>query len=63
MDLLPREVAGQFESSLVRELDTEELSRAFRIVIHGLLKEIRLVHAELAERLQIALTSLGATSH
>ena len=58
MDLLPSEVAAQFEASLVRQLDTAELSRAFRVVVHGLLSEIRCVDEELAGRLQEALTRL-----
>ena len=48
MDLLPGEVAAQFEGPLVRQLDAAELSRAFRVVIHGLLSEIRSVDEELA---------------
>jgi hypothetical protein len=62
MDLLPGEVAAQFEGSLVRQLDTAELSRAFRVVVHGLLSEIRSVDEELAGRLQEALTELVDTA-
>ncbi len=58
MDRLPSGVAAQFEGSLVRQLDSAELSRAFRVVILGLLSEIRSVDEELAERLQGALTLL-----
>jgi hypothetical protein len=58
MDLLPSGVAAQFEDSFVRQLDTAELSRAFRVVIHGLLSEIRSVDEKLAKRLQGALTRL-----
>jgi hypothetical protein len=61
MDLLPKEVAAQFEGSLVQQLDTAELSRAFRVVIHGLLNEIRSTDEELAGRLQKALTDLAET--
>jgi hypothetical protein len=61
MDLLPKEVAAQFEGSLVRQLDTVELSRAFRVVVQGLLSEIRCVDEELAEHLQDALTCLVET--
>jgi hypothetical protein len=61
MDLLPNEVTAPFEASLVRQLDAAELSRAFRVVIRGLLSEIRSVDAELAERLQDALTRLTET--
>src|SRR5271169_707109 len=52
MDLLPTGVTAQFEDSLVGQLDTAELSRAFRVVVHGLLGEIRCVDEELAGRLQ-----------
>jgi len=58
MDLLPSGVAEQFEDSLVRHLDSAELSRAFRVVTHGLLSEIRSVDEELAGRLQETLTRL-----
>jgi hypothetical protein len=61
MDLLPSGVTAQFEGSLVRQLDTAELSRAFRVVIHGLLSEIRSVDEELAGRLHEALTHLTET--
>jgi hypothetical protein len=68
MDLLPAGVAAQFEGALVRNLDTAELARAFRVAIHGLLSEMRSVDEELAERLRETLTDLietpdtGATS-
>ena len=58
IDLLPSEVIAQFDGSLVRQLATAELLRAFRVVIHGLLIEIRSVDRALAERLQGALGSL-----
>lgn len=61
MGLLPSGVAAQFEGSLVRHLDIAELSRAFRVVVHGLLSEIRCVDEELAGRLQEALTRLIET--
>ena len=59
IDLLPSEVTAQFQDSLVRQLDTDELSRAFRVVIHGLVHELASVDKELAERLQDVLTSLS----
>jgi hypothetical protein len=62
MDLLPNGVAAQFEGSLVRQLDAAELSRAFQVVIHGLLSEIRCVDADLARRLQEPLTGLIETN-
>jgi hypothetical protein len=58
MDVLPLGVLAQFEGSFVRQLDMAELSRAFRVVIHGLLNEIRCVDERLAETLQEALTEL-----
>jgi hypothetical protein len=61
MDLLPSEVTAQFEGSLVRQLDTAELSRAFRVAVHGLLSEIRNIDEELAGRLQAPLTALIET--
>ena len=63
MDLLPRAINAQFEGSLVRHLDTAELSRGFAVAIHGLLGEIRCVDKELAGRLHKALNHLVETSH
>ena len=61
MDMLPSRVTAQFEDSLVGQLDTAELSRAFRVVIRGLLSEIRSIDEELAERLQGPLIHLTET--
>jgi hypothetical protein len=61
MDLLPSGVTAPFEGSLVRQLDAAELSRAFRVVIQGLLHEIRNLDEELAGRLREALTRLTET--
>lgn len=58
IDQLPSGVTAQLESSLVRQLEVAELLRAFRVVTDGLLAEIRSADAELAGRLQEALTSL-----
>jgi hypothetical protein len=63
MDLLPTGVIAQFEDSLVGQLDTAELSRAFRVVVHGLLGEIRCVDEQLAGRLQETLTRLIEIPH
>jgi hypothetical protein len=60
IDLLPKEVAAQFEGALVRRLDSAELSRCFRVAMHGLLSEIRCTDEGLAGRLQAALTLLVA---
>jgi hypothetical protein len=60
LDLLPKHVAAQFESSLVRELDAAELARCFSAAMDGLLGEIRCSDEELAGRLKGALTLLVA---
>ncbi len=52
IDELPAGVTARFEASLVRQLDTAELSRAFRVVVSGLLSEIHRADAELAARLE-----------
>jgi hypothetical protein len=59
-DLLPKEVAAQFEDALVRQLDAAELSRAFRVAMDGLLGEIRCADEALARRLEAALAILAA---
>ena len=59
VDQLPSGLTAQFESSLVRQLDTAELSRAFQAVMDRLLEEIRCVDTELAARLQETLTNLA----
>ena len=58
IDQLPGEVSAQFEDALVGQLDPAELSRAFRVAVHGLLNEIRCADEGLAERLHKALVSL-----
>ena len=63
IDQLPSGVTTQLESSLVRQLDTTELLRAFRVVTDGLLNEIRSADAELAGRLQEALTHLSESAY
>jgi len=62
VDQLPSSITSQFEGSLVRELDVAELSRAFRVVVDGLLAQIRSVDQELAERLTETLISLTNTA-
>lgn len=59
VDLLPPAVTDQFVNSFVRRLDAEELSRAFRAVVQGLIKEIRSADEELGERLPEVLTTLS----
>ena len=60
LDLLPKEITAPFEGALVRELETAELSRCFRVAMEGLLSEIRYADQALAGRLQEALTLLVA---
>ena len=62
MDLLPAGVTVPFEGSLVKQLDSVELSRAFRVAIECLHGEIRSIDEELAGRLAEALTTLTETS-
>lgn len=59
IDLLPNAVTEEFQDSLVRHLEINELSRAFRVVILGLIHEIRSVDQELAKRLQEVLGALS----
>ena len=58
MDLLPREASAPFDDALVRQLDPDELRRAFGVAIRGLLGEIRSFDGELAARLNDALLRL-----
>lgn len=60
VDQLPKELATQFEDSLVRRLDAAELSRCFSVAMNGLLYEIRCADEALAGRLQPALMLLAA---
>jgi hypothetical protein len=62
IDLLPTEVTAPFQDSLVRQLDTDELARAFRVVTHGLVQEIPKVDKDLANRLREVLTALSECS-
>ena len=48
--------------TLIRFIELNELSRAFRVAINGLVSEIRSADKELAERLQEVLMSLTETS-
>lgn len=69
VDQLPREATAPFEDSLVRQLDAVELSRAFRVVVAGLMGEIRAADRDLAKRLddpfrqltEISLEASGAS--
>jgi hypothetical protein len=57
-DLLPTDVAAEFEESLVRQLSAVELSRCFEAIVGRLLHEIRCIDEELERRLHPALTQL-----
>jgi hypothetical protein len=59
MDRLPKEVRARFEGALVREINSAELSRAFRVAVEGLETEIRSADEELGERLRATLALLG----
>lgn len=58
LDSLPGEVTSNFQSTLVRQLDAEELWRAFQAVVQALVGEIRSIDQELAERLATVLVAL-----
>lgn len=51
-DMLPAELSDSFKGSLIRGLDADELTRAFRVVVHAYLSEVRQADADLAGRLQ-----------
>jgi len=63
IDHLPAGVAAPFEDSLVRHLDTAELARAFRAVLHGLQRELQSTDPALALKLQDTLTTLVETAN
>jgi hypothetical protein len=52
MDLLAPKIRKPLEAALVRSLEPEELRRAFRVAIEGLLREVREVDAALAKRIE-----------
>jgi hypothetical protein len=62
MDRLPPEVRLQFEGALVRNLEPDELRRAFAVAIEGLLSETRHVEPALAGRLEAPLALLTRPS-
>jgi hypothetical protein len=59
IDRLPKEITTQFEEALVREISTEELSRAFRVTLALFRVEIDAADEKLGERLQETLDSLS----
>jgi hypothetical protein len=62
IDQLPDGVTASFEDSLIRQLDKTGVSRAFGAVTHGLLAEIKIVDAALAERLHEPLPQLAGST-
>jgi hypothetical protein len=58
MDLLAPETRKPLEAALVRSLEPEELRRAFRVAIEGLLGEVKEVDAALAKRIEGPLLDL-----
>jgi hypothetical protein len=59
MDRLPASVTKPLEAALVRALETDELRRAFRVVVEGLLREVREVDMALAGRIDGPLLELS----
>ena len=57
-DRPPSGVTKPLESGLIRRLGRADLARAFQATTDGLAREIRLVDADLAARLEPALSSL-----
>jgi hypothetical protein len=60
LDLLPKDVSGAFESSLIGKLEIAEMLRAFQAVIQCLTIEIRYADNTLAVRLEKALQEMTA---
>jgi hypothetical protein len=58
LDLLPKEVLDQYEDSLVRRIEVDELWRAFGAAVRALLNEIAGADAVLAERLRDSILAL-----
>jgi hypothetical protein len=62
MDALPREVVAPLEPALVRGLTSDELGRALRVTVDGLLREAGFVDSALASRIDPALRELVETA-
>lgn len=60
MDQLPADITGELSAALVRSLDPQELSRAFRAAIQALLNEIACFDEHLSMRLSGLLSELAA---
>ena len=61
LDLLPREALNQYEDSLVRRIQADELWRAFDAAVRALLNEIASADAVLAGRLRGTMSQLVRT--
>ncbi|MBA2521985.1 MAG: hypothetical protein H0V25_01520 [Solirubrobacterales bacterium] len=59
-DDVPPEVGAALEAALVRELNSEELSRALRAAVTGLLRELYETDRRVADRLEAPLRELAA---
>jgi predicted nucleotidyltransferase len=59
MDRLPATVRKPLEAALVRAVEPDELRRAFRVVVEGLMKEVRQVDVALAGRIDGPLLELS----
>lgn len=59
MDRLPASVRKPLEAALVRAVEPDELRRAFRVVVEGLLREVREVDVALAGRIDGPLLELS----
>jgi hypothetical protein len=60
MDRLPLDITAPMEQALVRAINTDELRRAFRAAMAGLLLEIEHADHELASRISVPLLGLTA---
>jgi hypothetical protein len=58
-DQLPAAVTASFEHSFARKLDSNELTRAFRVTMAGLLREIQQSEPQLAGKLEETLLRIG----
>lgn len=59
-DNLTSETTASLEAALIRDLSVEELDRALRVVVTGLLRELHETDPELADRLEDPLRELAA---
>ncbi len=62
VDRLPTEVTAPLEEALIRKLQPDEMSRAFKAAVKALLVEIRVVDADLSERIEPTLKELADLS-